>query len=286
MLEPASTQPVNPLAKYFRQPIIHIQLPSGGKWWKKEDLSIPLTGELPVYSMTAGDEINFNTPDALMNGQAVVDVIHSCIPNIKNAWGMPSIDVDSVLIAIRIASYGEKMEYVSMCPHCKEQNNYELDLREYLTRPLNIGKYEQPFIYNELKFNLRPQTYHELNLINLKTFEQNKLFSIVRDSEMPEEDKLKRFQEVIRKLTDISVQGMASIIESVETADGLVVDNPIFIRDLIQNSDRNLFNEIKKMLEEISADVKPIEIPVICPEEPCGKPYNSPMSFDQSSFFG
>ncbi len=32
---------------------------------------------------------------------------------------MPSIDVDATLIAIRIASYGNQMDFTSQCPHCK-----------------------------------------------------------------------------------------------------------------------------------------------------------------------
>jgi hypothetical protein len=61
-------------------------------------------------SMTTKDEITLKTPDALLNGQGVVNVIESCCPAIKDAWAMPSIDVDATLIAIRIASYGNQMD--------------------------------------------------------------------------------------------------------------------------------------------------------------------------------
>jgi hypothetical protein len=63
--------------------------------------------------MTAKDELMLKTPDALMNGQATVEVIKSCVPSIKNPWHMPSIDIDTILIAIRIATYGENMEFSS-----------------------------------------------------------------------------------------------------------------------------------------------------------------------------
>ena len=55
---------------------------------------MPENRELPVYPMTAIDEITYRTPDALFNGQAVVNVIHSCVPNIKNAWEIPGTDLD------------------------------------------------------------------------------------------------------------------------------------------------------------------------------------------------
>ena len=96
----------NPLAKHFRQPAIYIQLTSQGKFWPENTLELPVTGKIPVYPMTARDEITLRTPDALINGTSVVEVVQSCCPNIKDAWEMPSIDVDSTLIAIRIASFG------------------------------------------------------------------------------------------------------------------------------------------------------------------------------------
>ena len=109
-------QNTNPLNKYLRQPEIYVKLPSNGKYWPPGSLEMPISGELPVLPMSTRDEIMVNTPDALLNGEAVVNMIQSCIPNIRNAWAMPSVDLDTVLIAIRIASYGEKMEYTSTCP--------------------------------------------------------------------------------------------------------------------------------------------------------------------------
>ena len=70
---------------------------------------MPQSGEVGVYPMTAKDEMLLKTPDALLNGEATVTVIQSCIPAIKNAWAMPSIDCDAALMTIRMATYGNKM---------------------------------------------------------------------------------------------------------------------------------------------------------------------------------
>ena len=113
----------NPLAKHFRQPVMYLKLPSNGRWWANGALEIPVTGEIPIYAMTAKDELMFKTPDALLNGQGVVDVIQSCMPNIKDAWRIPNLDIDVILIAIRIASYGHEMEFESTCPHCGKSAN-------------------------------------------------------------------------------------------------------------------------------------------------------------------
>jgi len=109
MSDQTMQQPIkkaNPLANYFRQPKMYMRLPSHGQFYPEGALDTSEIDEYPVYAMTAKDELMFKTPDALMNGQATVEVIKSCIPAIKNPWQMPSLDLDAVLIAIRIATYG------------------------------------------------------------------------------------------------------------------------------------------------------------------------------------
>jgi hypothetical protein len=141
----------NPLFSFMRQPKIFIKLPSGGKFWNQGSLSIPETGEFPVYSMTAKDELMFKTPDALMNGQAIVDVIQSCIPNIKNAWDTPAIDLDTILIAMRLATYGEKMTVSNTIPVLEEEVDFELDLRMLLDQQQNSTWMDQIIIDENFK---------------------------------------------------------------------------------------------------------------------------------------
>ena len=96
-------KPQNPLFKHFRQPAIHIKLPSEGQYWPAGSVEIPQTGELPIYPLTTRDELTLRTPDALMNGASTIHVIESCCPSIKDPWKMPLVDLDTLLISIRIA---------------------------------------------------------------------------------------------------------------------------------------------------------------------------------------
>ena len=70
----------NPLSKYFRQPAIYTTLPSEGEWYPEGSLKFDNLDakELAIFPMTAKDEMTMNTPDSLMNGQSVVNVIKSC----------------------------------------------------------------------------------------------------------------------------------------------------------------------------------------------------------------
>ena len=133
----------NPLKQYFRQPAIYLRLPSQGQHYPMGAINMTVSGEIPIFPMTAIDEITYRTPDALFNGTAVVNVIQSCVPNIVDPWAIPSIDVDAILVAIRIASYGHNMEIETGCPGCKSTNTYGLDLRSVLDQ-LKSADYSAP----------------------------------------------------------------------------------------------------------------------------------------------
>lgn len=90
----------NPLKQYFRRPAIYLKLPSEGKYYPIDAIDLPDNKELPVYPMTAIDEITSKTPDALYSGVAISEIIKSCVPNIKDPWSIPTIDLDAILIEI------------------------------------------------------------------------------------------------------------------------------------------------------------------------------------------
>ena len=91
------------------------------------------------------DEIRFKTPDALMNGEGVVEVIQSCVPSIKDAWQVKSYDLDTILIAIRIATYGETMDINFTVPIANEQASHTLNL------PAILEEIQRQEIKNECK---------------------------------------------------------------------------------------------------------------------------------------
>ena len=87
----------NPLKQYFRRPALHMKLPSNGIGYKEGAIDMPPTGDIPIYPMTAIDEITARTPDALFNGTAVAELIKSCAPNIKDPWSVLSTDFCGLL---------------------------------------------------------------------------------------------------------------------------------------------------------------------------------------------
>ena len=279
----------NPLSKYFRQPKIYLRLPSKGKFYPPGALEMPESGELPVFAMTAKDELMFKTPDALMNGEATVEIIKSCIPSIKNPWMMPSIDSDAVLIAIRLATYGEKLEINTKVPGTGDSKDFEIDLRMLLDQLISFEYQSYIPVSDNISVEIRPTTYKEFTENSLKTFEEQRIFRLVNDDTIPDEKKLQAFANSFKKLTNLTIDLVVNSVVAIDTPDGKVSDKG-FISEFFNNADRSTFDAIIKHLEKMKeqSSIKPMKV-VATPEEiEAGAPeeYEIPITFDQSNFFG
>ena len=275
----------NPLSKHFRQPSIYFKLPSSGKYWADGSLTMPETGEIGVMPLTTRDEITLKTPDALLNGQGVVDVIQSCCPDIKDAWAMPSIDVDATLIAIRIASYGNQMDFGTTCPHCKTEQDHALDLGQTLSS-IDPPSYDVPLVINGLRIKVHPQPYFALNKTNMIAFEEQQIVRSLQGLENDTQEAKKRFDEHLAKIIDLNINLLSSSTESIETADGTIVTNPEHIQEFYNNADTKVIRKLQEYLNELNvkSGIKPLD--VTCTEEECGKEYPVNITFDYASFFG
>ncbi|MDA9954569.1 hypothetical protein N9D61_09745 [Planktomarina sp.] len=277
----------NPLSKYFRQPKLFASLPSNGKFYPAGALETTETGEYPIYSMTAKDELTMKTPDALLNGQATVELIKSCVPNIKDPWNLPSIDLDALLIAIRLATYGETMTLQVKTPVTGEEKEMTVNLRDILDNFANI-EFEDVVQSGEMTVFLRPLTYKEFTKSALKTFEQQRIFNIVNDEQISDEDKLQAFTNSFAKLTDLTVDMMANHISAIEIGDTRV-DNKQHIDEFMKNADKSFYSAVQEHLDaqKIKFTIQPLTATATPEEIEQGVPatYEVPVTFDQSNFF-
>ncbi len=271
----------NPLSSFYRQPKIYVTLPSHGKFYPAGALDVSSNGQYPVYAMTAKDELMFKTPDALLSGQSTVELIKSCIPAILDPWSMPSIDLDFALIAIRIATYGEKMEVGCNCPHCNAENNYDVDLSAWF-EIFNNFVYESQINVDPLLVHIRPYTYREVTKTSIKTMEQQRIFQIINDDSMSDEEKLDKFGKSFVKLTELTVDIIADCITQIDTPDGPVTDQAM-IKDFINNCAKDLFEKIQNHVISMKDKIELSAQNVQCVE--CSKHFTLPITMDQANFF-
>lgn len=285
MLQP---EKVNPLKKFYRQPKLYISLPSSGNYYPVGALIPTETNQYPVYAMTAKDEITMKTPDALLNGQSTVDLIQSCIPNITNAWVVPSIDIDALLIAIRIASYSENIDVELTLPNTTITKTYTADLRPSLDKLYQATFDPLIQISDDMVIFIKPLTYKEFTKNAIKTLEEQRIFQIVNDDTISDEVKLELFNKSFSRIADISINMITKCIDRIEIPGESVTDIN-FIQDFIDNADKDFFKAITSHLEEQKAkfQIPPFKVIATEEEQGAGAPaeFDAPLTLDISSFF-
>jgi hypothetical protein len=270
----------NPLKAYFRRPAIYLKLPSEGKYYPQGSVDIPVNGEVAVYPMTAVDEITTKTPDALFNGSAVVEIIKSCIPSIKDPWEIPLIDLDPILVAIRTATNGNNMDITSKCPACEEEASYGINLGNLLGT-LQKGKYDEPLILQDLSFKFKPLAYKQINKINQVQFE---IQTVVMGLDNIEDENVRKQKsnETMQKLNDLSVSLVSETIESITTPSSIVAEKE-FIIDFLKNCEKQTFESLRnyaiKMRE--SSEIKPLKMKCIH----CQHEYDQSLILNPTDFF-
>ena len=282
------TENANPLNKYFRQPAVYVTLPSGTNY-PPTVVEKSQSDEIGIMPMTAKDEIRFKTPDALMNGQGVVEVIQSCVPQIKDAWQVKSYDLDTILIAIRIATYGETMDIQFNVPGTKEQASHSLNLPAILEQ-LKSQKVDSEFtLKNGLKITVNPLTYQDMTKASLSTFQQQKIYSAVQDSKASEDEKTKRFNESFKALTDLNSSILLKNISSITMTDNTVISDPMQIKEFVDNANATLIKEIEDNIIKLRSQgaVKPVKLKATDEQIKNGAPatYEVPVTFDSANFF-
>jgi hypothetical protein len=288
MVSPQKITP-NPLASLMRQPKIYVRLPSDGQFWEAGSIELSENGEYPVYSMTAQDELKLKVPDALMNGQAVVDVIQHCMPNIRNAWNVPNIDMDVILIAIRIATYGEKMNLPIKLGEDVDYE-YSVDLRLVMDTLMNTITWEPTVqINDELTIFVRPISYKTMTQGALQTFETQKLIQIINNENISEEEKIRVFKESFTKLNKLTIGIIADSIFQIDSINGTTADRR-HIQEYIDNVDKEVFDQVKKHIDHLREinSIKPLHVNVTDEMRNVGITGDTievPLNFDPSNFF-
>jgi hypothetical protein len=271
----------NPLRQYFRRPSVYIKLPSEGKDYSNGEIDMPANGEIPIYPMTAIDEITARTPDALFNGSAVTELIKSCVPNVIDPWAISSNDLDAILIAIKAAGGTDSLEIDSTCPSCKENSIYGINLIGILSG-IKAGDYSEPLTIGDLKFKFKPLRYKDMNEGSLGQFEVQRKFKLIENIE-DEDEQTRIRKETLTQVTLLTMNIIAKAIEYIETPNSMV-DEFEYIVDFLKHCDKDVYAKIRDHNAKIKKDteLKPLSVKCIH----CQHEYEQPFTLNPSDFFG
>lgn len=279
------TQNTNPLSQYFRKPGIYVRLPSGGKFYKNSP-KLSIDGELAVFPMTAKDEVLLRSPDALLNGEALRQLIKSCCPDVADPDEMPTPDMDAVLVAIRAASTGRTMPVETTCP-CEHkfvnQQNISLDA---LMQNIKDIPDERTIPVGDLTVTLRPSNMKLGVRVGLAQFTQAKMLQNIDNNEkMAESEKLSAANNAVKAILELTTDVLSECVDSVNLPDGVKVTDKRQIKEWINQLDKEQFAKLEGMMKDINTSGLPQEYEVKCSREGCDKTYKAGLSFDPTTFF-
>jgi hypothetical protein len=274
----------NPLKSYFRKPGIWVKLPSQGQFYTVKPKDLNDMGEIPVYPMTAKDELLLKNADALLNGRAIIDLITSCAPAITDPENMPSLDLDAILLAIRRCTYGETMD-ISTIHDCKEdaKNEVSLNLNAFISGIKTVDTIEPVTMSNNIKVYIKPVTVKQLLNLNWVQYEQVRNLQLAEQQNVDEKTKVDILQKSYHILTSQNIKVVSECIESVELPDGISVTNADNIREWATDLSKQDFKLIETAI--MSLGNKGIEKTFKVQCQHCNQEYDSLLDLNPTTFF-
>ena len=269
------------LQNHKRQPRLFIDLPSKGQFYTTDVMD--KAESLPVFGMTAMDEMMLRTPDALFSGEATAQIIKSCIPDIKNPWALVGYDIDYILLSIRIATYGESIGVTSTCPKCNSSTDSDINLQALLSR-VNEYEIKKSFGIGELKFILQPITYQQTTDFSIENYTLEKQIMSVESVKPEDKERAKYLNDLMLEAARLNLRVALAHIESIEDGQEKEAD-PETIYKWVSENDLEFYNKIKDTIMEMTESWQLPEFEVQCANEECAQIYKTKMDMDYSNFF-
>lgn len=201
------------LDKVRRIPAEKFRLPTNGFQYPDDMFVNVDVGEIEVFPISSYDEILLKTPELLLSGQGIFEVIERKVPCIKYPSLLASKDVDFILTCLRKVTYGDQvtLEYTHNCENAKK-HSYTIALSEYINRTKHLDP-----IQCERLFSFSMPNDQQVVLNNIKFSDVIKL---TQTSMQMENDENLNFK-------DIETSAVETLCAMIKTVDGVEDKNEI-----------------------------------------------------------
>lgn len=243
----------NPLKQFFRTFKMYVKIPSMGIYYQPGVIQLTESNEIGVMPMTGKDELILKNPDALLNGEAMIEVITSCVPGVKNPRALLSNDIDALITAIRYATFNDTLETTISCPACSQENTYKLDLQYALD---NMSFLEQEYFVNldsGVTVFVKPYVFPDLLKALHAQFEQAKLARAIESQNLSDQERSNIFSKAFKDIAVTKFDLMCSaVVKVVNEEQELNVTDKKFIKEFLQNIDKKSVDKIDDLIDEIN----------------------------------
>lgn len=303
----------NPLMNFARKAELSVKLPSNCHWYDENMIDYTPNGEVEVYPMLPKDELLLMNPDALLSGQANINLIKSCVPAIKEPEKLLYPDANVLFLAIQKATYGDKITMTTLCPHCqdmikdmKEEDIAKMEKEnKIMTKTFDINysisdilsqtKFldEQYIIKTQdgLKIYIAPDTIKSKYMYSNISFNYKKLLKIYKENDIDNENEdisneiSSKINNIYLKLNDINNHLITDSIIKIILPDDSAVTNKDNIFEFICNSQSELISKLNDKRREINDIGLPTHLDMSCPV--CNHEWQDIFyGYNQSDFFG
>ena len=275
----------NPLSGYFRAPKLYTKIPSGGRFYTPDILDMPSSNELPIFPMTAKDELIMKNPDALLNGEAVASLIISCVPSVRKPKALISNDVDALLVAIQGATYGDDINVKGTCPKCQKECSGVASVEGALETMTVLEETYKFETHNGLTIELKPFSYEstiKAGIANFKSTRSLQSLSEIKD----EMEQLKAFNESFLRIAalnfDLIVDSVAGVSGIGEAGEKFSVTDPKLIREFLENCETVIGKTIEEKITNMNKIGVNKNVQLECEEH---GPFAQEVGFDPVNFF-
>ncbi len=276
----------NPLTQYYRVPKLYVKLPSQGRFYPKGMVETTGNGEVPVYPMSALDQITIRTPDALLNGDAMIRVVSHCVPDIKNPKDLVEPDINTLFVAIRVATHGEQMEIATACPSCNHDNNYQVNLSGLLETQELFDQDNHVEFDGTLLIHLRPYNFEQRNLTLLNEITESQAIGQIQNNlNLDDTTKLTSLGKHMTKMAERTFEIVAkSITQITIIKTGVVVEDRAFIEEWLKHIPKSQADVLTQKIAQLNKVGIDPNHTFVC--ESCNHEWQQPIDFDPTSFFG
>lgn len=276
----------NPLAAFYRVPTFTVTLPSRGAFYAENVVELGADGEVAILPMTAADEILMKNPDALLNGEAVIGCIKSCVPAVKAPRKLLSCDLDALLVGIRAASYGSQNEINSLCPACGAENSYTVDFETLLDAVEPLETHYDVVLDSGVTVVVGPSTFDAVVKQQRAVFEGSKLQRSLNDESISEEARLRMFSDAFNRLNKLNFEMILDSITEVQITDAegndVTVKDRRHIADFLKNIDSQQAKTIETKISDVNSHGVKKELDAVC--RGCGHEWKIPVEYNDTNF--
>jgi hypothetical protein len=276
----------NPLLAKHRVPRLYCSLPTGLQFYPPGAINVSANNEVAVYPLTVKDQILLKTPDALLNGETLMNIVRSCVPDVRDPNILVEPDINTLLVAIRAATTGPTWDWSCNCPSCEKELDFQFNLPDILDTQTPTELDPTIVVQDEYIIKVRPFSFKQRNMSLLNEIEENKakLTLANKGPNIDAEQQALEMTQLIDKITTrlLELVSMSIISVTVKSTNQVVTDAN-YIKEFVFNLSKSEADAISSKIKDINSSGINTKSQFKC--EYCKHEWEQDLDLDPTSFF-